>query len=105
MKIRMRSLSHVLVGLDRIGLLGLEQVFEEAEKSDQTGREELVSLMMEALSRRNYVPSASQDAYRQALWREYERVAEKYPQSFAQRQIVEAGDIFPVFHDLFEKKS
>ena len=40
----------------------------------------------------------------QALWREYERVAEKYPQSFAQRQIVEAGDIFPVFHDLFQKR-
>lgn len=40
----------------------------------------------------------------QALWREYERVAERYPETFAQRQIVEVGDIFPVFHDLFQKR-
>lgn len=73
MKIRLRSVSHVLVGLDRIGLLGLEQVFGMADKSGLTEREQLVSLMMEALSRRNYVPSASQDAYRQAVWREYLR--------------------------------
>lgn len=40
----------------------------------------------------------------QALWREYERVAERFPETFAQRQIVEASDIFPVFHDLFQKR-
>ena len=40
----------------------------------------------------------------QALWREYEHVAERFPESFAQRQIMEVGDIFPVFHDLFQKR-
>jgi len=40
----------------------------------------------------------------QALWREYERLAESHPDTFAQRQIVDAGDIFPVFHDLFQKR-
>ena len=40
----------------------------------------------------------------QALWREYERVAQSHPDIFAQRQIIEAGDIFPVFHDLFQKR-
>ena len=40
----------------------------------------------------------------QALWREYEQVAEKYPELFAQRHITEVGDIFPVFHELFQKK-
>lgn len=69
----MRSLSHVLVGLDRVGLLGLEQVFEEADESGLKDREELVSVMMEALSKHNYIPTASQDAYRQAIWREYLR--------------------------------
>jgi uncharacterized sporulation protein YeaH/YhbH (DUF444 family) len=40
----------------------------------------------------------------QALWREYEHVAEHFPETFAQRQIVDVGDIFPVFHDLFQKR-
>jgi uncharacterized sporulation protein YeaH/YhbH (DUF444 family) len=40
----------------------------------------------------------------QALWREYEQVARSHPEIFAQRQIIEAGDIFPVFHDLFQKR-
>jgi len=40
----------------------------------------------------------------QALWREYEKLAEKHPEAFAQRHIVEPGDIFPVFHELFQRK-
>ena len=40
----------------------------------------------------------------QALWREYEQVASKFSESFAQRQIMTPGDIFPVFHDLFQRK-
>ena len=40
----------------------------------------------------------------QALWREYEHVAKKFPDAFAQRHIAEVADIFPVFHDLFQKK-
>ena len=40
----------------------------------------------------------------QALWREYEQIAASHPDTFAQRQIVDVGDIFPVFHDLFQKR-
>lgn len=40
----------------------------------------------------------------QALWREYEQVADKFPNVFAQRHISEVGEIFPVFHELFQKK-
>ncbi len=40
----------------------------------------------------------------QALWQEYEQVAESHPDTFAQRQIAEVGDIFAVFHDLFQKR-
>jgi uncharacterized sporulation protein YeaH/YhbH (DUF444 family) len=40
----------------------------------------------------------------QALWREYEQVAESFPGVFAQRHISDVGDIFPVFHELFHKK-
>jgi hypothetical protein len=69
----MRSLSQVRVGLNHIGLVGLEQALEKADASGSEDRDEIVSLMMEALAEGNYIPSASTDAYRQALWREYLR--------------------------------
>ena len=40
----------------------------------------------------------------QALWHAYEEIVEKYADSFAMRKVKDAVDIFPVFHDLFEKK-
>ena len=41
----------------------------------------------------------------QELWHAYEEIPERYPDNFAMKKVVEASDIFPVFHDLFEKKS
>ena len=41
----------------------------------------------------------------QALWMAYEELLEKYAESFAMKKVSEAADIFPVFHELFEKKS
>jgi uncharacterized sporulation protein YeaH/YhbH (DUF444 family) len=40
----------------------------------------------------------------QALWFEYERVAQAFADSFAQQQLVSAGDIYPVFRDLFQRR-
>ena len=40
----------------------------------------------------------------QALWYEYETVHEVYPDSFAQQQLVSAGDIYPVFRELFQRR-
>lgn len=41
----------------------------------------------------------------QALWQEYEAVQAAHPEYFSMQQIVEVGDIYPVFRDLFQKKS
>lgn len=41
----------------------------------------------------------------QALWTAYEELLGKYPDSFAMKKVSEAADIFPVFHELFERKS
>jgi uncharacterized sporulation protein YeaH/YhbH (DUF444 family) len=38
----------------------------------------------------------------QSLWKEYEKVAEEWP-NFAQKAIFEAGNIYPVFRELFNK--
>ncbi|WP_257266408.1 YeaH/YhbH family protein [Endozoicomonas sp. ONNA2] len=44
------------------------------------------------------------DRAHQNLWREYQRVAEKFKDHFAMQQIKSPGDIYPVFRKLFEKK-
>ena len=41
----------------------------------------------------------------QALWNAYESLLEKHGDSFAMKRVSETADIFPVFHELFEKKS
>lgn len=40
----------------------------------------------------------------QALWHAYENVQASYPQQFAMEQIVDQGDIYPVFRHLFQRK-
>src|SRR3989338_4601997 len=40
----------------------------------------------------------------QALWFEYEHVSEVFADTFAQQQLVAAGDIYPVFRDLFQRR-
>lgn len=41
----------------------------------------------------------------QQLWHAYEEILEKYQDKFAMKKVTDASDIFPVFHDLFERKS
>lgn len=41
----------------------------------------------------------------QALWQEYARLEERFPDQFAQQHIRTVGDIFPVFRQLFQKRS
>ena len=41
----------------------------------------------------------------QALWHVYEALLENHSDSFAMKKVSEAADIYPVFHELFEKKS
>lgn len=41
----------------------------------------------------------------QQLWHAYADILEKHPENFAMKKVGEASDIFPVFHDLFERKS
>ena len=40
----------------------------------------------------------------QELWQTYSEILEQYSDRFAMRNVKDAGDIFPVFRDLFERK-
>ncbi len=41
----------------------------------------------------------------QALWREYEAIAASHGEQFAMQQISDPSDIFPVFRELFQKRT
>ena len=41
----------------------------------------------------------------QELWQTYSEIVDTFPERFAMRNVSEPADIFPVFRDLFEKKS
>lgn len=70
---RVRNTTQVLVGLERIGVIGLEEAFAVADEAEETEREDLVDRMIEVLARNNYVPAGAINQYRTAVWREYLR--------------------------------
>lgn len=41
----------------------------------------------------------------QALWYEYEQVHAMFPESFAMQQIIDVKDIYPVFRELFQRRT
>ncbi|MFA5678415.1 MAG: YeaH/YhbH family protein [Pseudomonas sp.] len=65
-------------------------------------RELLIRQLMPAMQYYCYVEITPRE--HQALWYEYEKVAELFADSFAQQQIVDASDIYPVFRKLFQKR-
>lgn len=41
---------------------------------------------------------------RQALWHEYEKVKQVFPDNFALKHLVDSNDIYPIFRELFQKR-
>lgn len=73
MEIRLRSVTQILIGLQRVGLVGLEAAIEKAQAAGLEDRESLLDVMIEVLAPLNYIPPAAMQDYRQAVWREYLR--------------------------------
>ena len=67
-----------------------------------TCRDLLMTSLMAKLQYYTYVEITPHS--HQALWEEYERVQAAHPSRFAMQQIVEPGDIYPVFRKLFRKR-
>jgi hypothetical protein len=64
------SVAQVLIGLHRVGIVGLRDAIRRAEASGFEDRERLVDLLMEELAPRNYIPEHQRELYRTAVWRE-----------------------------------
>src|SRR5690606_38934755 len=65
-------------------------------------RDILVNQIMPQMQYFTYVEITPRE--HQALWYEYNQVAEAFPESFAQQQLVIAADIYPVFRELFQRR-
>lgn len=72
MKFKSAGTIQVLVGLKRVGIVGLREALNKAARSGLTGRDAVIDLLMDTLDADNYFPEHDED-YRAALWREYLR--------------------------------
>jgi hypothetical protein len=69
----MPSVKQVMVGLHRVGIVGLQEAFDAADGSGLKERQDLLDVMMAVLTPLNYMPPSSVGDYREAVWRELMR--------------------------------
>jgi len=86
----------ILVGVNRVGIVGLRDALAIAAESELTEREEIVDFLLEALAADNYIPANRTDDFRIAVWREYLRSREEdFSAFFSEIDVTvvgEAGD-------------
>jgi hypothetical protein len=67
------GVSQILVGLFRVGVVGLKQAFDKADAAGLSEPASTLDLLMATLRAENYVPESLAVPYRRAVWREYLR--------------------------------
>jgi hypothetical protein len=73
MKCKDYSVRQILIGLQRVGIVGLHDAVAAAADSGLQDRDAIVDLILETLRSNNYIPDDQIPDYRPALWREYLR--------------------------------
>ena len=63
----------ILVEGKQIGIVGLEEVFEEFDRAGKKPDEGLKNQLLSRLKADNYIPASKEDAYASAFLEEYER--------------------------------
>ena len=63
----------ILIEGKQIGIVGLEEVFEELRRAGKKPDEGLKDKLLNRLKAHNYIPAAKESAYGQAFLEEYER--------------------------------
>ncbi len=73
MKCRDPRITEVLVGMNRVGLVGLRDALREVDEAGLTAREAIVESLLDSLAADNFVANRRDELYRTMLWREYLR--------------------------------
>jgi len=84
--IRRLSTDTVLIGLRRVGLVGLREALRKLDEEPRLEEDAAVERLLEVLRRRNYIPEEHEEAYRRALGRELRRSR--------------GGDLRPLFEEI-----
>ena len=63
----------VLVGTTQIGLIGLNEIFEELRSQRGKPDSELREMLVKQAARKNYIPPSGKEKYQKALFREFRK--------------------------------
>jgi hypothetical protein len=86
------AVQQVLVGLHRVGIVGLRAACEKVAASGLDDREAAVGALLEELAADNYFGLGQEDDYRLALWREYLRFLDRpFDEFFSCVQVTVSG--------------
>ena len=83
----------ILVGLHKVGIVGLRDALKAAEQSDLEDRREVVDFLVETLAPENYFPPARDELLRAALWREFLRhTGKNFSEFYTEIPVTVRGD-------------
>jgi len=87
------GVTQIMVGLHRVGIVGLHKAIQKAADTDLSEREEIVDLLMATLAADNYIPASQVEAMRISVWREYLRSrCEDIEEFFSEVTVTVCGD-------------
>ncbi len=68
------KITQVRIGKNLVGLRGLAEVFAAVKSGDWETAEQAQEEICRRVAAQNYIPAASREEYRRALWREFRRL-------------------------------
>jgi hypothetical protein len=97
------TVNTLLVGLHRIGIVGLRQALMEVDQAGLTHQKDVVDRLAEILLPGNYIPDPDNEQFRRALWREYLRYRnEDFSNCFSRVNVTVQGTAGEERDDLVE---
>ena len=93
MRCRDYAVQQVLVGLHRVGIVGLRQACAKVAESGLGDRETIVDALLHELAIDNYITDGQLADYRTALWREYLRsLGRDFSEHLSRIRVIVRGD-------------
>ena len=63
----------VFVGDTQVGLIGLEEIFEEIKSQRGKAESDLKQMLVEKVGKKNYIPSSVREEYEKTLFKEFKK--------------------------------
>ena len=67
------EITTIIISGFRVGLIGLEEIFQQAKQEKFASPQELKKFLLERVEEKNYVPDSKRDDYANAVFREYKK--------------------------------